>query len=316
MLIYIFLIILLLILGIILIIGIGTGIKKKAILSFVLHRQDLAGTLPAALAKRIKKQRQGLRKSMIADTIISAKSVLYDTGRQDRYERMTTISLLSGAIGIVIAVLLRNPFLLPILAIGCYLLPWQYVRLTGVSVSHGLTEELEMTLSAVTNSYLRTENIIVSVEENIPVMIPPVSVPFERFLAEVSHVSPDVKTAIYHMKGTLKDSIYDEWLDALIACQDDSALKSQLLPIVEKLSDIRQITAELSQIIAEPLREFGVMVLFTFGGVLILRIMNLEWYNALMGTYPGKITFAIVILVVLVSVMRVINASRPPEYRR
>jgi Flp pilus assembly protein TadB len=290
--------------------------EKGGLLSYVLRQQDRADVVPTALAKRIRRQRMGPRKNFVVSSISGAKAILYDTGRGDRYERMTAMSLLLGAIGIVIAVLLRNPFMLPVLAVGFYLLPWQYVRLTGVGVRQSLTEELEMTLSAVTNSYLRSENVILAVEENLPTMIPPVSIPFERFLAEVSHVSSDVKTAIYRMKGKLKNNIYDEWLDALIACQDDRALKSQLLPIVEKLSDIRQVTAELNQIIAEPVKEFGIMVLFTFGGIVILRTMNEDWYGTLMYTYPGKITLTIILATVFISIARVINASKPPEYKR
>ncbi|MDR1495539.1 MAG: hypothetical protein LBS67_01275 [Clostridiales Family XIII bacterium] len=292
------------------------GAGASGILSFALRRQEEASGEAETLAGRVRKRRGKSRRNFIAENIASARTILEDTGRADRYERLTAISLLAGAFGLAVSLLLQNPFLLPVLVVGFYLLPWQYVRLTGVSADRSLTEELEMTLSAVSNSYLRTENIIVSIEENMLSMTPPVSLPFEKFLAETNHVSADVKAAIMRMKGRLKNVIYDEWLDALAACQDDRGLKVHLLPIVEKFSDVRQITAELHQIIAEPVREFGVMVAMTFGGVFILRVMNREWYGALMYTVPGKITLAVVALVVFISVAKVINASKPPEYKR
>jgi Flp pilus assembly protein TadB len=301
--------------GIVLILGGGPAIGRKIVL-FALRRQEGPAGEPGALAEQVRKRRGKGRKNFIAGNIASARVILEDTGRADRYERLTTLSLLAAAFGLALSLLLENPFLLPVLAVGFYLLPWQYVRLTGLFAGQSLTEELEMTLSVITNSYLRTENIIQSVEENVPAMTPPVSVPFEKFLAETNLVSSDVKTAILRMKGRLKNVIYDEWLDALAACQDDRGLKTQLLPIVEKFSDVRRITAELHQIIAEPVKEFGVMVAMTFGGVFILRMMNREWYDTLMHTLPGKITLAVIALVVFLSAARVIDASRPPEYKR
>jgi hypothetical protein len=309
-------------LGALLLFGGGSGAQGsgpgagRSILLLALRRQEKAGGAPAELAEQVRKRRGKKRVDFITGNIAGAKTILEHTGRADKYEKMMVYSLILGALGIVVSALLQNPFLMPALAVGLYLLPWQYVRLTGLSAGQSLTEELEMTLSAVTNSYLRTEDIIQSVEENLPATIPPVSIPFEKFLAETSHVSSDVKTAILRMKGGLKNVIYDEWLDALAACQDDRSLKVQLLPIVEKFSDVRQITSELNQIIAEPVREFGVMVAMTFGGVFILRMMNREWYDTLMHTLPGKITLSVIVLVVFISVARVIEASKPPEYKR
>ena len=43
----------------------------------------------------------------------------------------------------------------------------------------------------------------------------------------------------------IDNTVFQEWCDALIACQHDRSLKTTLTPIVSKLSDMRVVNGEL-----------------------------------------------------------------------
>ena len=51
------------------------------------------------------------------------KQILKDTGRADRYEAVTRLTLMLFAVGAVLALLIGNVYLVPILGIGFSLLP-------------------------------------------------------------------------------------------------------------------------------------------------------------------------------------------------
>lgn len=110
--------------------------------------------------------------------------------------------------------------------------------------------------------------------------------------------------------------MFHEWVDAVIACQDDYNLKNTLPPIVSKLSDMRVVSAELDLLIYEPVKEYITMVVLLLGSIPLLYFLNKDWYETLMFTGFGKALLAICGTVVFVSVAAVSKHTRPIEYRR
>ena len=96
------------------------------------------------------------------------KQILKGTGRADRYEAIKRLSLILFAVGAVLALLIGNVYMVPILGIGFSLIPIWYLRSTAASYKKHLNEELETAISIITTSYLRTEDLIRSVKENLP----------------------------------------------------------------------------------------------------------------------------------------------------
>ena len=88
------------------------------------------------------------------------KEMLISTGRENRYETVKYLSLILFAAGAVLALLLGNTFLVPVLGIGFSLIPLWYLRSTAAAYKRHLNEELETAISVITTSYLRTEDII------------------------------------------------------------------------------------------------------------------------------------------------------------
>ena len=96
------------------------------------------------------------------------KQILKGTGRADHYEAIKRLSLILFAVGAVLALLIGNVYMVPILGIGFSLIPIWYLRSTAASYKKHLNEELETAISIITTSYLRTEDLIRSVKENLP----------------------------------------------------------------------------------------------------------------------------------------------------
>ncbi len=214
------------------------------------------------------------------------------------------------------AILLGNFFLAPVMAVGFMFLPFWYVKLTANHYKRDISAELDTALSVVTTAYLRTEDIVTAVEENINYLNPPVSRVFRDFLMQIKIVSPDVEAAIKAMKGRIDNEVFREWCDAVCDCQHDRSLKTTLTPIVAKLSDMRNVNAELEYLIVEPRKEFLIMVIFVVGNIPLMYLLNKDWYHVLMHTVLGQIILAVTAAVIFVSAGFVVKLTRPIEYRR
>ena len=190
------------------------------------------------------------------------------------------------------------------------------MKLTANHYKRDISAELDTALSVVTTAYLRTEDIVTAVEENINYLNPPVSRVFRDFLMQIKIVSPDVEAAIKAMKGRIDNEVFREWCDAVCDCQHDRSLKTTLTPIVAKLSDMRNVNAELEYLIVEPRKEFLIMVIFVVGNIPLMYLLNKDWYHVLMHTVLGQIILAVTAAVIFVSAGFVVKLTRPIEYRR
>ena len=117
-------------------------------------------------------------------------------------------------------------------------------------------------------------------------------------------------------KPKIQNDVFHEWCDAISACQYDRNLKTTLTPIVNKLSDMRTVNAELDYLVAEPRKEFAMMVMLVVGNIPILYFLNKDWYAALMFSPVGQIMLAVCAAAIFFSVARVIRLTKPIEYKR
>ena len=120
------------------------------------------------------------------------------------------ISLALFCAGGSIAILLGNFFLAPVMAVGFLFLPFWYVKLTASHYKRDVSAELETALSVITTAYLRTEDIVTAVEENIVYLNPPVSKVFQNFLLQIKLVNPDVEAGLRAMRGQIDNEVFWE----------------------------------------------------------------------------------------------------------
>lgn len=273
-------------------------------------------TKKESLKDRVLSARGKKKKSKLMASLENMRRVLQETGKEKHFSIALMASLLLMVAGSIVAILIDNYFLIPVLAIAFAMIPFAYLLKTiGIYESH-MREELETALSIVTTSYLRCENITTAVAENVAYLKPPMRGVFETFLAETTIISPDVRRAIYNMKGKIKNSIFEEWCDTLIACQSDRTLNDTLMPVVEKLTDVRLVNNSLKTMLSEARREYYMMVMMVLANIPILYCINVEWYNALMHTVFGKIVLAICGVVILITAVRMVRLTKPIEYKR
>ena len=96
----------------------------------------------------------------------------------------------------------------------------------------------------------------------------------------------------------------------------DRSIKTTLTPIVNKLSDMRIVNAELEFLVTEPRKEFITMVILVVGNIPLMYFLNHSWYQTLMFTAVGQIILAITAALIFVSTALVVKLTKPLEYRR
>lgn len=79
---------------------------------------------------------------------------------------------------------------------------------------------------------------------------------------------------------------------------------------------MRIVSAELDNMLYEPVKEFMVMVALLIGNIPLIYFLNRDWYHSLMYTPVGKGTIAICVVVLFISIAGVVRLSKPVEYRR
>lgn len=299
------------------------GMIVGAFLILGLRPVEFTDSLFAFLLRPKKSIREDIKESsgrkkagILRREITEAQSVLEMTGRGNRFSMVCAVALALFCLGGSLAILLGNFFLAPVMAIGFMFLPFWYVKLTASHYKRDVSAELETALSVITTAYLRTEDIVTAVEENIAYLNPPVSKVFQDFLMQIKLVNPDVEAALRTMRGRIDNEVFREWCDALSDCQHDRSLKTTLTPIVAKLSDMHNVNAELEYLIAEPRKEFLIMVIFVIGNIPLMYLLNKDWYDVLMHTPLGQIILSVTAAVIFVSAGFVVKLTRPIEYRR
>ena len=261
--------------------------------------------------------RKGKKKSRkITVELRRIKDALEQTGKGNQFAVACAASLLLMIVGCVIAIMIDNPFLVPVFAIAFAMIPFIYAKRTVAYYDNHVKEELETALSIITTSYVRADDIVSAVKENIQYLKPPVKDIFAGFVAENMMISSDVKQSIRHLKEKVNNSIFAEWCETLVACQDDRTLKDTLMPIVTKLTDVRIVNNEIKGMLSSARIEYYMMAGMVVGNIPLLYFLNKDWFNALMFTTLGKLVLAICGLVIIVTAVLMLRFTKQIEYRK
>ena len=264
-----------------------------------------------ALTARGKK-----KKSKILLEIERMRRALQETGKEKQFSLACTAAMLLMIAGFIVAIAIDNMFLIPVLAVAFALIPFAYLAKTISIYETQVREEIETALSIIPTSYVRSDNLISAVKENITYLKPPVKGIFESFLIEATVISPDIRMSIHNLKDKVKNSIFEEWCDTLISCQNDRTLKDTLMPVVSKLTDVRLVNNSLKTMLAETRREYWMMVAMVLANIPLLYCINKDWYDALMYTTIGKAVIAVCGIVIIITAIRMNKITKPVEYKR
>lgn len=243
-----------------------------------------------------------------------AKTV-YDTiGQSDRYQRALRISLAAGAGGALAGLLLRNLPLAVVLAVGLYFLPLWLSQFTLFRYQRFVSQELETSLSLITTSYTRSNDILSAVEENLNAISEPVRTVFTAFCNGLRYIDANAPAAIERMKGQLDNPQFHEWCDILILCQDNHLLQAALQPVVNKFAILKAQQEANETRMMLPLKYAAGMAALLTGFCPLLKLLNQDWYANLMHTPFGQVSLAVAAVTVFISVNKAITLSRPISY--
>ena len=299
------------------------GLIAGFFMMFSLSPFELADSIAKLFRSRKKTLAQKIREATnekkikgIRKTVLETKETLAVTGKQNLFGKLTLISIVLFIAGAFLSLMMNNFLMIPVMAVGLAMLPFWYVLFTANFYKKQLNAELETALSIITTSYLRSENFILAVEENADYLNPPVGEVFRQFLAQTNLVNSDIQLALENIKYKISNEVYREWIDAVIACQEDKTLKTTLTPIIAKLSDMRVVSSELDIMLYEPMKEFITMALLLVGNIPLMYFLNKSWFDTLMNTLVGKGVLALSAGALFISLAAVIRLTRPIEYKR
>ncbi len=268
------------------------------------------------LNDRIKAIHKDKKQRGIKKIVSETQYILKITNKEGLFIVIVVLSIILMVVGIFLALILNNPFLAPVFALGFSMCPFWYLQFTLTRWKKEINQELETALSVITTSYIRSDSIIRAIEENIEYINPPVHTIFLKFLTQTRLINSNTKKALETLKMGIENEIFQQWVDVLIDCQEDKNLKVTLIPIVAKLSDVRMITGEIEYLLYEPMKEFVTMLFLLLGNIPLMYMLNKEWYKSLMYSNPGKIVLAITATCIFVSFSAVVRLSRPVEFKR
>lgn len=271
---------------------------------------------PQSIRTQIDEATNRKKKRFIVRQIEEVSEIMRLTDREHKIPVVFIACMIFAIAGTIIASLFDNVFLIPVLGVGMMCLPVWYIKLTASHFKKDISEELETALSVISSAYIRNEDIVTAVEENVHYLNPPIKNVFTDFLVQLKLIDSDVVKAIEGLKPKIDNDVFHEWCDALIQCQSDRNLKSTLTPIVTKLSDVRTVNTELELMLAEPRKEFIIMALLVVATIPILYFLNKDWYEVLMHTGIGKIVLAVDFAAIFICGAFVVKLTKPIEFRR
>ena len=265
---------------------------------------------------KAKNVRGNRKKHRLYRILMNIKGALVSTGKSKQFTVVICASIVLFALGVIASVLIGNVFLMPVLSVTFALIPFLYITNTLSYYEKQTKAELETTLSIVTTSYERCNDIVQAVRENIRYIKPPLQEVFMAFEGEATAVTSNIKHALYSLREKVDNDIFREWVDTLILCQDDRTLKDTLQPVVQKLADVRIVNNELSTMLASARNEYWMMVALVVGNVPLLYLLNKDWFHTLLYSTPGKAVCGICGLVILITALFMKKFTKPIEYKR
>lgn len=265
------------------------------------------------LARRIKAAQGKKRDPYAANFLIRTREELRVIGKPGMFIIVCSTSVVLLFVGGTLAVLIDNLFLIPSFAITCAAIPFLIARNTIRQYHNHTDVELETALSIISNTYLRNENIQIAVSENLSYLKHPVSGMFRAFLGDATIVN--TQFALRKLREKSQNEVFHEWVDAVIQCQDDKTMKDILLPIVDKLGDIRQVNNELTTIVQNAKAEYYAMAGLLIAILPILFFMQRDLFEVLIYTTGGKAILGVNGMAIIITAFLLARFTRPIKYR-
>lgn len=256
----------------------------------------------------------GKKEFVMVEEVKGAKQILEETGRGAEFAKVCFQCVLFTAAGALVGLVLRSVLATVILGIMFFMIPLWRLKLYRNKYKKYLTAQLESTTSLITVSYIRSNNFIQAVEENIDQISPIVRPKFQAFLDECK-INASVKNCVRNLRDSINNSLFHEWCEIVLKTLDNSEMKESLLPICEKYTNVKIVQDEIDAEVMSSLIEYIIMMLFMLLCYPLVYVLNADWFDYY-STIPGKICIAYTLVVLLISIIKIIGVMQPVEYDR
>ena len=304
------------VLGGILLMGIGIP-KIHAMIQFRKIASNLdRKKVDVTTAKEYVHRINGTRKeTFVSRSFRDAEDVYSAIGEKDGYQRVLQIALLFGIGGFFAGgIILGNWLLGIVLGIGLYFLPLWVSQFSLYRYEQVVSDELETALNLITASYLRTDDFLGAVEENLPHIHAPIEEFFSSYCKTLKYIDANAPAALEQMKQKTEDSIFLQWIDAVILCQENHLLKQALPTIVSKFSDLKAQRESNATRMMLPIQRAVSMILLVSTYLPLVWMINEDWFFNLTQTVWGQISVVCTIVVIFFSLNKAIRISKPLSY--
>ena len=212
--------------------------------------------------------------------------------------------------GFLLGLLFGNLLLSISMAVCLPCIPYQYIKMRSAGHKKQLITQMESAVSIITNTYLQCDNILYAVQSSLPNIDQPLkSVLYELETALTFRMN--TVEALTKVRPRIESSIWREWIDRLIQCQENRTMKNLLPPIIAEITDIRQIQEELDTKMADIWREHIMISVIVLGSIPLMRLLNAQWYSYLANTLLGQLVVALTFVVTFLATFYVIRVNQP-----
>lgn len=240
-----------------------------------------------------------------------ARIALEKSGNSAKYAKTILFSRILAAIGFAFSILIGNLLIAPVLSAGLYFVPLWATKLYVYRYDRFVREELQTTLSLITSSYIRHNDLQKAVEENLEYTKGVVHTAFKQFVWNLEYVSSDILEQIEVLSAKIDNKIFHKWCETIALCQSDHTLKATLTPIVSKFSDIKGQQSENDTNMMLPIKNTAIMVAFALSPYGVTYIINLSWFDGIINSIPGQICSALTILCIFFTINKAISLCEP-----
>lgn len=187
--------------------------------------------------------------------------------------------------------------------------PLVYLNYKLTLFKNSRIEKLQSSMMILSNSYIVTEDLLKSVEDNVAMLELPE--PFRDFLTYVSLVDGNIKNGLRRLENQVNNIYFSQWIDLVVMAQDDRSLKYVTMSIVDAMNDMHQAQQEAETAMYAIWREYFTVLILIFSAPVIFRILMNQAYLVLVTTIPGQVLLVLLLATAVFSLLKAIKLNKP-----
>ncbi len=194
-------------------------------------------------------------------------------------------------------------------------LPYLIIYLRSAKIQSLEIDKLESAMSMITNAYAGHFNILSAIEnytrevnKGVPLALRR-HTPFDTFVSNTTVVGFSIERSLAILELQISDPYFSNWVKTLRMCSQDRNMVFALFPIIQSMSDHKNMQTEADTRNAAAWRNYLLTVAITLSLAPVLRLLNQDWYNILTKTPIGIILLMLTFTACIASALIVIRVS-------